>query len=267
MLETRVLPCLLLSNGGLVKTVRFKNPTYVGDPINAVRIFNDKEVDELVLLDIEASRRGAGPDFPLLSKISREAFMPMGYGGGVRSLEDARRLFSIGFEKVIINACALERPEFIQQASSACGSQSIVASIDVKKNFWGQGRVYDHVRGRPTSLSPRDFAVRLERLGAGEIALNSVDRDGTMSGYDLDLVRAVCQAVRIPVIAMGGAGRLEDFRDAVRFGGASAVAAGSFFVFHGRHRAVLITYPDKSELKKTLASGGGDQEPGQAGRA
>lgn len=250
----RVIPALLLKNEGLVKTIKFKDPTYVGDPINAVKIFNDKEVDELLFIDIQATKEEKRPNFELVSRISREAFMPFGYGGGVRNLEDMSRLFRLGVEKVSVNSYAIENPDFIAEAANSFGSQSVVASIDVKKDASGKYWVFDHRTYSTTKLDPVEFAVLMERKGAGEILLNSVDRDGTFDGYDIDIIKKIAQSVRIPVIALGGAGKLEDFREAVKTGGASAVAAGSFFVFHGRHRAVLITYPDKDELKKVLSS-------------
>ncbi|OGQ06023.1 MAG: imidazole glycerol phosphate synthase subunit HisF [Deltaproteobacteria bacterium RIFCSPLOWO2_01_44_7] len=251
MLATRVIPCLLLKNGGLVKTVRFRNPTYIGDPINAVKIFNDKEVDELMILDIIATRQGKGPDFDLLSRIGREAFMPMGYGGGIRTLEEAKRILSLNFEKIIINAQALENLGFVHQLAKVCGSQSVVVAIDVKKDSLGRPRVYGHTDGQTRKIELTTYAIQVANNGAGEILLNSVDRDGTFNGYDLNLIRMVSQVVNIPVVALGGAGQLKDFAQAVQ-SGASAVAAGSFFVFHGKHRAVLITYPQKDELGQVL---------------
>lgn len=252
MLATRVIPCLLLRGGGLVKTVRFRDPVYVGDPINAVRIFNEKEVHELAVLDIEASRRRRGPDFALLERICCEAFMPMAYGGGLRTVEDVRRVLELGFEKAVINTTALADVSFFARVAELCGSQSVVASVDVKKDLFGRRRVYGHFRGRCINASPAKYAVAAEQAGAGEILLTSVDRDGTQAGYDLDLVREVSTAVGVPVIACGGAGRVEDFALAVK-AGAAAAAAGSLFVFHGPHRAVLITYPTPAELRNVFA--------------
>ncbi len=249
-----MIPALLLKNEGLVKTIKFKDPAYVGDPINAVKIFNDKEVDELLFIDIQATKKKKRPDFELVSRMSREAFMPFGYGGGVRNLEDMSRLFKLGVEKISVNSYAIENPDFIAEAANSFGSQSVVASIDVKKDASGKYWVFDHRTYITTKLDPVEFAVLMERKGAGEILLNSVDKDGTFDGYDIDIIKKITQSVRIPVIALGGAGKLEDFREAVKTGGASAVAAGSFFVFHGKHRAVLITYPDKDELRKVLSS-------------
>ena len=254
MMSIRVIPCLLLRNGGLVKSVKFKNATYVGDPINAVKIFNDKEVDELLFVDIEASRQKRGPNYELISRISREAFMPFGYGGGVRNLDEVKQLTRLGVEKVSLNACALDDPDFISRAADISGSQSVVAAIDVKKDLLGRYRVFDYRKLKTTAHDPVEWAMSLEKKGAGEILLNSVDRDGTFSGYDIDITRRVAESVNIPVIALGGAGSISHFADAVHNGKASAVAAGSFFIFYGPHRAVLITYPDKKELKKAFAA-------------
>jgi cyclase len=251
MLRRRVIPCLLLHNGGLVKTTRFREPKYVGDPINAVKIFNDKEVDELVLLDIDASKAGRGPNLELLSKINREAFMPLAYGGGISTLEQARAVLSLGFEKVVLNHPALSNPGLVTEISGECGSQSVAACVDVRKGMLSGASVYSHVAGKGTAREPASWAAELERLGAGEIVVNSVDRDGTLSGYDLELVGKVASAVKVPLVAMGGASSVADFASAIR-AGASAVAAGAFFVFHGPHRAVLITYPPRAELEKAL---------------
>jgi cyclase len=253
MLKTRVIPCLLLKNLGLVKTIKFKDPTYVGDPINAVRIFNEKEVDELVFLDISATPQSRSPNFKLLADIASEAFMPFGYGGGVKDLGMIGALFNTGIEKVIINSHAAENPSLIREAARIYGSQSIVVSVDVKKSFLGGYSAFIHGGTRNTKRDPARYAKEMENLGAGEIFLNSIDRDGTMQGYDLELIKMVSRAVSIPVIACGGAGSVEDFASAVRKGEASAVSAGSMFVFQGKHRAVLITYPDIVELDKVLS--------------
>lgn len=253
MIPTRVMPCLLLKGRGLVKTVRFKDPTYVGDPRNAVKIFNEKEVDELIVLDIEAARTGSRPQFELIREIVSEAFMPVAYGGGIRTLDDARALLALGIEKVVVCSHAARHPEFIGQLAGEVGSQSVVVCLDVKRGLLGG---YDvHVDGGRTAMrtDPVRFAAAAAEAGAGELVVNSIDRDGAMSGYDTKLLAAVTRAVRVPVIACGGAGRLEHFGEAVKDGGASAVAAGSLFVFHGRHRAVLISYPDQAALKRVFA--------------
>ena len=252
MLTTRVIPCLLLRNQGLVKTVKFKDPKYVGDPINAVRIFNDKEVDELLFLDITATVDRRTPRYKIISEIASECFMPLAYGGGIRSIEDIRQVLAVGVEKVCINTHAVDDPEFIRTAADIFGSQSIVVSIDVKKTLFGKYEVFTNSGSKASNLDPLSHAVRMEQMGAGEIFLNSIDRDGTMTGYDLELTRRVTAAVGIPVIACGGAGTVAHFRDAVKQGGASAVSAGSMFVFHGKHRAVLISYPDQAELRQAF---------------
>jgi cyclase len=249
MLRTRVIPCLLLQNLGLVKTVRFKDPKYLGDPINVVKIFNDKEVDELVFLDITATVEKKRPPFELLGKITSECFMPLCYGGGVRSLDDMKTLFTLGLEKVAVNTYAVESPAFIEAAADLFGNQSVIVSIDVKKNLSGRYEVFTHGGRKGTGLDPVRFAVEMEQHGVGELLLNSIDRDGTMQGYDLELIRRVSGAVSIPVVACGGAGKVQDLADAVKKGGASAAAAGSLFVFQGPHRAVLISYPSPQELQ------------------
>ena len=252
MLKTRVIPCLLVQGQRLVKTIAFHNPRYVGDPINAVRIFNEKEVDELVMLDITATVEKRPPNLRLISEMASECFMPLAYGGGVRSLDDLQSIFSLGVEKVVINSEAAARPEFVQDAAGKFGSQSVIVSIDAKKRWFGGYEIRTRSGRQGTGLDPVRFACDMENAGAGEIFLNSIDRDGTMRGYDLDLIHAVSRAVSIPVIACGGAGNLADFTAAIKRGGASAVAAGSMFVFHGKHRAVLINYPSRRELEATL---------------
>jgi imidazole glycerol-phosphate synthase subunit HisF len=249
MLKTRVIPCLLLKGTGLVKTVRFKNPTYIGDPINAVKIFNDKEVDELVFLDISATPEKRSPNVKFIADIASEAFMPFGYGGGIKTLNDIEQLFKIGVEKVILNTIAFTTPQLVTEASSIFGNQSIVVAIDVKSNNWGKPEVWTSCGKFNTKKPPAEYARRMQDLGAGEILLNSIDRDGTMNGYDIDMIKSVTAKIEIPLVASGGAGNLQDFRAAITEGGASAASAGSIFVFQGIHRAVLITYPEQKELE------------------
>ncbi len=256
MLKTRVIPSLLIQGQRLVKTRVFRDPRYVGDPINAVRIFNDKEVDELVVLDIAATIEQKPPNLRLISEMASECFMPLAYGGGIRSMDHLESIFSLGVEKIVINSEAAARPAFIRDAARKFGSQSVIVSIDVKKKWLGGYETRTRSGRQGTGLDPVQFACDMENAGAGEIFLNSIDRDGTMQGYDLDLIRAVSRAVSIPVIACGGAGNLADFAAAVKQGGASAVAAGSMFVFHGKHRAVLINYPSRRELEATFDAGG-----------
>ncbi|MCR4336552.1 MAG: AglZ/HisF2 family acetamidino modification protein [Candidatus Omnitrophica bacterium] len=252
MLNIRVIPCLLLQDGRLVKTVKFKNPSYVGNPINAIKIYNEKEVDELIVLDITATSKNRNPSFELLSEIAEECFMPLTYGGGVRSMEDLQKLFTLGIEKVAINTYAIENPSLIKEAAISFGSQSIVVAVDVKKNIWGKYMVCSHGGQKPVNLSAIEHVQKMAEMGAGEIFLNSIDRDGTWNGYDLDLIRMISASVQIPVIACGGAGSVDDFGRAVKEGGASAVAAGSMVVYQGKDLGVLINFPNREKLEKVL---------------
>lgn len=247
MLATRLIPCLLMSDGALVKTVRFKSPTYVGDPVNAVRIFNQKEVDELILLDIGATINHRGIDYATLEKLASECFMPICYGGGVSSLADMRRLFNLGVEKISLGTSAFERPQLISEAAAEFGSQAIVVTLDVKKGVLGGYSTRTRHATQETGIHPVAAARRMEQLGAGEILLYSIDRDGTWSGFDLKLLREVSNAVRLPVIACGGAGSLDDIRQAVHNAGASAVAIGSMAVFQGKDLGVLIKFPSRKD--------------------
>jgi cyclase len=243
MSQVRIIPVLLLKDGGLYKTVRFGKENYVGDPINTVKIFNEKEADELVLLDYRASLEKRTPDYPKIAEIAGEAFMPMAYGGAITSLEQARKVFDGGFEKVVLNSVLFNNLSIIPEIGNIYGAQAVVASIDVKKNLFGKQKVYSVSGTKKTDLDPVGWAKTLEAAGAGEIFLNSVDRDGTWEGYDIPLIRAVSAAVKIPVIACGGAGSMADFEKAVREGGASAVAAGSLFVYQRKGMGVLVNFP------------------------
>jgi len=247
----RVIPVLLLKDGLLYKTHRFKDAKYIGDPLVAVKIFNDKSADEIAILDIGATPEGRGPDFELVERIATECFMPMAYGGGVSTLEHARRLVGIGAEKVIVCTHALAKPVLVSSIADAIGSQSTVVCLDVKRDLLGRRRVMGRGGRDRTSGDPVALARRMEQAGAGELIVQSVDRDGTLSGYDLALVRSVAEAVEIPVIALGGAAREEDFQAAIHHG-ASAASAGAMFVFQGPHRAVLITYADERRLEALL---------------
>lgn len=248
MQRKRVIPCLLLKDRGLVKTVKFKTPKYVGDPINAIRIFNEKEVDELVLLDIEASMLGCEPDYELIAEVAGECFMPICYGGGIRTLEHAQKIFGLGVEKIALNTAALNDIELLRKIADQFGSQSVVCSIDCKKSLLGKYSVYSQAGTKDAKISPTEWAKKAEEAGAGEIFLNSIDRDGMMQGFDIPLVKSVVSAVHIPVIACGGAGSIADLNEPFEKAGVSAVAAGSFFVFHGKHKAVLISYPDLNQI-------------------
>jgi cyclase len=253
MMATRVIPVLLLKGSGLVKTTKFKDAKYVGDPINAIRIFNDKEVDELILLDITRSSEGAGPAFDVIRDTASECFMPLAYGGGISSLSDIERILSIGVEKVVLNTAAIKDPGLIESAARAFGNQAIVVSMDVRKKLFGGYEVAGKGGTEHTGMDPVAFARRCENLGAGEIMVTSIERDGTMEGYDHDLIARVSSAVTTPVIAAGGARDLDDMVAATRKSGASAVAAGAFFVFQGKHRAVLISYPSPQALREAFA--------------
>lgn len=253
MFRPRVIPCLLLQKGGLVKTVRFKSPTYIGDPINAVKIFNDKEVDELLFLDIAASVEDRAPNIDYLRSVCSECFMPLAYGGGIKTLEQVKAILAAGVEKVVLNSIAAEDSSFVKRVSECVGSQAVVVAVDVKKSFFGKYQVVIRSATKSTGCDPVSFALNAARAGAGELLLTSVDREGTMMGYDIELLKRVSSAVDIPVVANGGAGTTAHFADAVRAGGASAVAAGSMFVFHGKHRAVLINFPTAQQLDATFA--------------
>lgn len=250
MLARRVIPCLLLQNMGLVKTVQFKKPVYVGDPINAVKIFNEKEVDELMFLDITASKNNTEPNYSLIQELASECFMPFAYGGGINKLEQINRILKIGVEKIIINKAAIDNIGFVLEATKVFASSTIITAIDIKKDFLGRYRVYDHTRKTFARISLMEYVRMMEDAGAGELFINNVDRDGTFKGFDVAIIKSIVDLVSIPVIVCGGAASLEDLRTVVKEGGASAVAAGSFFVFQRPHRAVLISYPEAKVLKE-----------------
>lgn len=252
MIRARVIPVLLLRHESLVKTQRFGRFSYIGDPCNTVRIFNELEVDELVLLDIAASVNGEGPNYGLLKDVANECFMPLAYGGGIDSLEKAKRVFDIGYEKIVINTAALARPALISEIASQYGSQALVASIDVKKGFFGGWGVRSKGGRKVAHKDPVAWAKDVECLGAGEILLTSIDREGAWSGFDLDLVKAVSDAVSVPVIAHGGASSVEDIGAAVK-AHASAVALGSMVVFQKKGMGVLVNFPEKTELEAVLS--------------
>lgn len=246
MLRPRIIPCLLVHKGGLVKTVAFDKPKYVGDPLNAVRIFNEKEVDELMVLDIDATRERRDPDYTLIRNLATECRMPLAYGGGVHTVEQFERLVSLGVEKVSVSAAAVADPNLIERAAARVGRQSVVAVLDVRMRG-KRWEVYTHNGTRATGLDALAFAREAESLGAGEIVINAIDRDGQMEGYDLELVRAVRAAVTRPLTVLGGAGSLADIGGLVREFGIIGAAAGSLFVFKGVYRAVLINYPSRAE--------------------
>lgn len=236
---------MLLKNGGLYKTINFKNPKYVGDPINAVKIFNEKETDELILLDYNASVDSRPIDYKRIEEIAGEAFMPMAYGGGIKNLDDAKKVFDCGFEKVVLNSILLNNPALVEEIGSIYGAQAVVGSIDYKKNIFGKSKVYNMSGSKSVGEDPVSWAVKLQEYGVGEIMLNSIDRDGTWSGYDLEMIKNVSQSITVPLIACGGAGSVSDLKSAVQ-SGASAVAAGSMFVFQKKGMGVLISFPTES---------------------
>ena len=247
MFRPRVIPVLLLKNNGLVKSVKFKQHTYIGDPINAVRIFNDLRADELVFLDIDATAQGRCISPELVKDIGDEANMPVAVGGGIRTIAQIRELIHAGAEKVIINAAAVADPAFIREAAETFGSSTIVVCMDVKKKFLGGVQTWTVNGSKASGRTPIAWAQELEQLGAGELIVQSIERDGTMEGYDLSLIRSVSEAVSIPVVALGGAGKLGDMEQAFTEGKATGLAAGSLFVYQGSMKGVLINYPDKAE--------------------
>jgi len=252
MLYPRIIPCLLVHKKGLVKTTKFTAPKYVGDPINAVKIFNEKKVDELIVLDIDASVQKKEPDLELIKHLAAECRMPLCYGGGIKTLEQAQEIFSLGVEKIAISSLAVENPSVIPELVKRVGSQSVVVVLDAKKKmFSSKYEVYIHNATKSTGLDVVEFAVQMEQAGIGEIVVNSIDNDGVMKGYDFLLLQKIRDAVKIPVTVMGGAGTLDDIGKVIAEHGIIGVAAGSYFVFKGKFRAVLINYPtvqEKDEL-------------------
>jgi cyclase len=254
MLRPRVIPCLLVRRGGLVKTRKFKDDKYVGDPINAVRIFNEKEADELIVLDIDASAERREPDYEMIAHLAEECRMPLCYGGGVTSVDQAKRIMSLGVEKVAISSGALARPALVSEIAEQVGRQSVVVVLDVKKTFLGGYRVFVNNGRSDTGRAPIDCARDFERLGAGEIVLNSIDLDGAMTGYDLALARDLRSAVHVPITLLGGAGSFADLTAAAQKLGIAGLAAGSLFVFKGPYRAVLISYLSHAQRASLQAS-------------
>lgn len=253
MINTRIIPCLLMSNKGLVKTVGFKNPQYVGDPVNAVKIFNEKEVDELILLDIDASKQQQAPDFELIADIVSEAFMPIAYGGGVKTLEQAKRIVNCGVEKIIINSAALEQLSLIRELSNCLGASSTVVAIDVKKDIFGTYRVFNPRTRKYAKMALKTYLADVVTTGAGEIMVNDISREGSYKGLNLDLIKVVSPISSVPLIISGGAGSIEHLADASMLG-VSAVAVGSMFIYMGKHRAVMINYPSPACLKEVFCN-------------
>lgn len=251
MLRSRIIPALLVHKKGLVKTVGFKDPKYVGDPINAVKIFNEKEVDELIVLDIDASVEGRGPDFDLIRNLAVECRMPFCYGGGVTTVEEAKKIISLGAEKIAISSAAINNFSIIEKIGEAVGIQSVVVVLDVKKkSFLGEYEIYTHNGKKATGIKVKDFVQKLDRVGVGEIVINSIDRDGKMEGYDLSLIDLVREATEVPMTVLGGAGSLDDIKSVILRYKTIGVSAGSIFVFKGKYKAVLISYPNKLEKKE-----------------
>jgi cyclase len=254
MLRPRIIPCLLVHDRGLVKTVNFATPKYVGDPLNAVRIFNEKEVDELIVLDIDATREKREPDFKLIQNLAAECRMPLCYGGGIKTVDQATRIIKLGVEKVALSSVALDKPALLPAVAEQIGAQSVVVILDVKKNpRSGRYEVWTQNGKRNTGREVVDVAAGLKDLGVGEVTINSIDNDGMMKGYDLALVRAVRQVVTTPMTVLGGAGSLNDIKGLIQEFGVIGAAAGSLFVFKGTYRAVLINYPDRSAKRSLIA--------------
>lgn len=247
MLRPRIIPSLLIQDNGLVKTVNFKNPKYVGDPINAVRIFNEKEVDELAIFDIDATAKGLEPNYSLIERIANQSRMPLCYGGGVKTVEQAQRIFGLGIEKIALSSSVLQNPQLITQIAERVGSQSVIVVLDVKKKLLGGYEVYTNNGRKSTGINPIKFVEEAQKLGAGEIIINSIDQDGVMKGYDMGLIEKVREKISLPLTVLGGAGSLNDIKKVIDKHGIIGVAAGSLFVFKGVYKAVLINYPSFDE--------------------
>jgi cyclase len=247
MLRPRIIPCLLVHDNGLVKSVQFKNYKYIGDPINAVRIFNEKLADELMLIDIDATVNKNEPNYKLIQNIASECRMPLCYGGGIKNVEQAQNIFTLGVEKIALSSILIEKPKLITEIASKVGSQSVVVVLDIKKKMFGGYELYTHNGKKSTSINPIEFIKKIEELGAGEIVINSIDQDGMMNGYDLKLVEQVRNSTSLPLTVLGGAGSITDIRNLVQNYGIIGAAAGSLFVFKGVYKAVLINYPSTNE--------------------
>lgn len=253
MLRTRIIPCLLLKNESLVKTVKFKNYNYIGDPVNTVKIFNELEVDELMFLDIFASKENRKINYKVLKDIANECFMPLSYGGNIRSLEEAKKIFEIGFEKVVINSNSFNNLKLIEQVANYFGNQSLVGAIDVKRTIWGKNAIYSHHGKRKQNTDVVAWAKTLESSGVGELLITSIDREGSWAGYDIDLTKSITQAVQVPVIANGGCGEVSHMKEVVQKANASACAVGSMVVYQKKGMGVLVNFPDKALIESTLS--------------
>ena len=252
MLRPRIIPSLLVHDNGLVKTVNFKNAKYVGDPINAVKIFNEKEVDELAVFDIDATVLNKEPDYVLIEKLANQSRMPLCYGGGVKTVEQAQRIFGLGIEKIALSSAVLQRPALIEEIATRVGNQSVIVVLDVKKKLLGGYEVYTHNGKKGTGINPFKFIEQAEKLGAGEIIINSIDQDGVMKGYDMNLIDKVREKISLPMTVLGGAGSLDDIGKVINKHGVIGVAAGSLFVFKGVYKAVLINYPKRNEKDELI---------------
>lgn len=252
MLRPRIIPSLLIQDGGLVKTINFKNPKYVGDPINAVKIFNEKEVDELAIFDIDATSKGLDPNYSLIERIANQSRMPLCYGGGVKTLEHAQKIFGLGIEKIALSSAVLQNPQLITHIADRVGSQSVIVVLDVKKKLLGGYEVYTHNGKKSTGINPFIFIEQAQQLGAGEIVINSIDQDGMMKGFDMSLIEKSREKSSVPMTFLGGAGSLEDIVKVINHHKIVGVAAGSLFVFKGKYKAVLINYPSKEEKEELL---------------
>ncbi|MDP1801688.1 MAG: AglZ/HisF2 family acetamidino modification protein [Bacteroidota bacterium] len=252
MLLVRYIPCLLLKDNGLVKTVNFKNPKYVGDPINTVRIFNEKEVDELIFLDIEATPKNREPNYKLLAEIANECFMPLAYGGGIKTFEQAQKIYNIGIEKVAINSFLHKDLNLVTQISEVYGAQAVIGVIDVKKNFFGKNQIVSNSANDKHKYTIEEWVKRLEKAGVGEILITSVDNEGTWNGLDVELIKQVTSISKVPVIAHGGAGNIDHLVAGIKQGGANAIAMGSMVVYQKKDFGVLVNFPDKKILEDKL---------------
>jgi cyclase len=253
MLFPRIIPCLLVHNKGLVKTVKFSNHKYVGDPINAVKIFNEKEVDELMVLDIDATTENREPDYKMIENLAAECRMPLCYGGGIKTVEQALKIFSLGVEKIAISSIAVENPALISQIAKRVGNQSVIVVMDIKKFFFGSKyEIWTHNATKKTGKDPVEFAKQCETLGAGEMIINSIDHDGVMHGYDFTLIDKIRESINLPITVLGGAGKLDDIGELIRKYGIIGAAAGSLFVFKGKYKAVLINYPNRVEKESLI---------------
>ena len=251
MRSARLIPVLLIHKNGIYKSINFSNYQYIGDPINAIRIFNDLEVDEICILDIDVSKNNSSINYELIEDLASEAFMPFSYGGGITTTNQANKILSLGIEKIIINNAIYHNLNLVSECAERFGSQSVIVSIDYKKNIFNKRVCYDHVLKKKTSIEVVEMVIEAEKAGAGEILINSVDLDGLMTGMDIEIIKRLTEATNIPIIATGGAGNLEHVKNAVK-AGANAIAAGSMFIFHGKQKGILINYPEKDQINKFL---------------